>query len=94
MKKLVAGLLSVTMALGCLALPTEVTEKIGSGSVIEASAENNGIFSYSILDVGTVEITDYFGLNKNLTIPNTIDGKKVTRIGRQAFYKTDNCNHL
>ena len=76
------------MALGCLALPAEVTEKIGSGSVIEASAENNGVFSYSILDDGTVEITDYFGLNKNLTIPNTIDGKKVTRIGRQAFYKT------
>ena len=33
MKKLIAGFLSVTMALGCFALPTEVTEKIGSGLV-------------------------------------------------------------
>ncbi|MEK5040544.1 leucine-rich repeat protein [Sporosarcina sp. FSL K6-3457] len=34
---------------------------------------------------GTVTITGYTGLSKDITIPNTLDGKTVTRIGDYAF---------
>ncbi|MGN0624414.1 MAG: leucine-rich repeat protein [Oscillospiraceae bacterium] len=85
MKKIIAGLVSAALALGCVALPAEVTEKIGSGSVIEASAETYGDFEYSILDDGTVEISGYTGSDSKLVIPGTIDGKKVTSIGDYAF---------
>ncbi|MGN0624339.1 MAG: leucine-rich repeat domain-containing protein, partial [Oscillospiraceae bacterium] len=91
MKKLIAGLVSAALALGCVALPAEVTEKIGSGSVIEASAETYGDFEYSILDDGTVEISGYTGSDSTLTIPGTIDGKKVTSIGGYAF---EDCTSL
>ena len=42
-------------------------------------------FEYSILDDGTVKITDYTGSDSKLVIPGTIDGKKVTSIGGYAF---------
>ena len=42
-------------------------------------------FEYSILDDGTVKITDYTGSDSKLVIPSTIDGKKVTSIGGYAF---------
>ena len=42
-------------------------------------------FEYSILDDGTVKITDYTGGDSKLVIPSTIDGKKVTSIGGYAF---------
>ncbi len=48
-------------------------------------------FEYSILDDGTVKITDYTGSDSKLVIPSTIDGKKVTSIGGYAF---SNCTSL
>lgn len=88
MKKIIAGLMSVTLAFGCLTLPAEVSDKFGSGSVITANAEISGAYNYSVLNDGTVEITNYFGVGKAVTIPSTIGGKKVTRIGDKAFYQS------
>lgn len=58
---------------------------------IEASALTWGDYVYTVLDDGTVEITDYTGSATDLTIPAVIDGKTVTRIGSTAFYY---CNTL
>ena len=45
----------------------------------------SGGFSYVILDNGTVEISRWFGIETRLEIPSTLDGKKVTRVGDNAF---------
>lgn len=46
---------------------------------------------YSILDDGTIEITKYNGKGGNVVIPSSIEGKKVTNIGKNAFVV---CNKL
>ena len=89
MKKLLATLLATTLAFGAVALSmTENGITFGGSSIITASAEDlvNGDFNYKVLDDGTVEITDYNGDGKEVTIPDTIAGKKVTIIGGHAFY--------
>ena len=54
---------------------------------IGAGAENYsyGDFSYTVLDDGTVKITDYNGSAEKIDIPAEIDGKSVTNIGIYAF---------
>ncbi len=42
-------------------------------------------YEYKLLDDGTIEIIKYNGLDKDVFIPETIDGKKVTSIGENAF---------
>ncbi len=56
-----------------------------------AGAETSGDYKYDVLSDGTVEITDYTGSATDLTIPATIDGKKVTSIGNYAF---EDCSSL
>lgn len=85
MKKFIAGVLSATLALSCLALPAEVSDKLDLGSVISASAETYGDYEYQVLDNDTVEIIRYTGNDLEVAIPDTIDGKKVTNIGESAF---------
>lgn len=41
-------------------------------------------------DDGTVTVTGWHGNSRILNIPETIDGKKVTKIGKEAFYKCTN----
>ena len=53
-----------------------------------AGAETYGDFEYSVLDDGTVEITDYNGSAKTVDIPEKIDRRRVTGIGDCAF---ENC---
>ena len=55
--------------------------------MMTAGAKTSGDYEYVILDDGTVEITGYNGNGTNLTIPSTLGGKKVTRIGFRAFYE-------
>ena len=50
-----------------------------------AGAETYGDLEYSVLDDGTVEITDYNGSTKTVDIPEKINGKSVTSIGDCAF---------
>ena len=50
-----------------------------------AGAETYGDLEYSVLDDGTVEITDYNGIAKTVDIPEKINGKSVTSIGNCAF---------
>ena len=50
-----------------------------------AGAETYGDLEYSVLDDGTVEITDYNGSAKTVDVPEKINGKSVTSIGNCAF---------
>ena len=50
-----------------------------------AGAETYGDLKYSVLDDGTVEITDYNGSAKTVDVPEKINGKSVTSIGNCAF---------
>ena len=56
-----------------------------------AGAETYQDFEYSALDDGRVKITGYNGGTETVVIPDTIDGKSVTSIGRRAF---EGCTNL
>ena len=70
-------LLVVAMVVLCLAVG------------MTASAETWGDYEYSILEDGTVEITDYVGNDSEIKIPAEIEGKDVTSIGYRAFANDD-----
>lgn len=62
--------------------------------VISVNAEEDlsyGDFEYSLLNDGTVSISEYTGSDKNVNIPSVINKRKVTEIGFSAFY---NCKTL
>mgnify|MGYP003255933478 FL=1 len=58
----------------------------GAGADEERKTFKSGDYQYALLDDGTVEITNYSGYAKKLTIPNMLNGKKVTSIGDDAFF--------
>lgn len=62
----------------------------GAGADEERETFNSGDYWYALLDDGTVEIMWYSSSAKKLTIADTLDGKKVTAIGDNAFH----CNSL
>ena len=43
-------------------------------------------FSYTLLEDDTAEITEYFGFDTNVTVPESIDGYTVSSIGSAVFY--------
>lgn len=51
-----------------------------------ASAETWGDYEYTVLEDGTVEITDYTGNDIELIIPSEISGKVVTSIDSSALH--------
>lgn len=51
----------------------------------EPAAYTSGDWQYVLLEDGTAEITGYTGMQKNLTIPDVLDGYSVTAIGERAF---------
>ena len=55
----------------------------------ERETFTSGDYEYALLDDGTVEITGYNGKAEKLTIPNMLNGKKVTSIDDRAFYLCD-----
>ena len=84
-KKLLSLALAVTMLFGsAAALPEGAFDEFAS---VSASAEVEGDYEYRMLDDGTVEITKYNGVGGEVTIPSTLGGKNVTKIGSWAFYK-------
>lgn len=63
----------------------ELITKAAKYIVASASTTEDGNFEYEVLEDGTIEITNYLGEEANVTIPETIEGKKVTSIGEVAF---------
>lgn len=51
----------------------------------EGSSDALQVLEYEVLEDDTIKITQYDSLDKCYDIPSTIDGKKVTVIGKKAF---------
>lgn len=56
--------------------------------VFGASAYTEGFFEYQIED-DSVTITDYFGKESEVTVPNMIAGNPVSKIAKGAFYNKE-----
>ena len=54
-------------------------------SISVSAAQVYGDFEYEVNEDNTVTITKYTGNGGDVIIPDTIDGKSVTKIGRYAF---------
>ena len=76
MKKLLAVLLTMLLGLGLFAPAMAETAP---------SLYVSGDWQYTLLADGTAEITGYTGQERALRIPDQIDGRTVSSIGRQAF---------
>ena len=82
-KKILSAVCALVLVFSSAAALPEGFAK--TGSAITASAETYGDYEYTVLDDGTVKIGAYIGSDEEVTIPSTIDGKKVTSIGEWAF---------
>lgn len=82
-KRLLSAITAFTLVFTGALLPAGQT--LLEGSVIKASAETYGDFSYDVLYDGTVMISGYTGEDIEVIIPSTIDGKSVTGILDWAF---------
>ena len=86
LRKVLAVVLSAVTLLGTGF--TTVGQFVGTSGVSVSAADTltYGDFQYEVNDNSTVTITEYTGNGGNVTIPNKIDGKSVTEIGKYAFY--------
>ena len=89
-KRLTAVILSALMMTSAFSVLPVSAAEVESNTSAVSSDENfiSGDYEYTFLDDGTVEISKYIGSDKEITIPDTIDGKKVTSIGNYVF---ENC---
>ena len=84
-KKLCAVVLSALMLAGAGAIRSVLF--IDTGLTVSAAETADGRFGYEANAEGGITITSYHGSDTSVTIPDTIDGKSVTSIGNEAFYK-------
>ena len=75
MKKLLAVLLTTLLLMAACAWAAEA----------KPTVYTSGDWEYVLLEDGTAEIYRYAGRDKELTIPETIDGYAVTAIGDEAL---------
>lgn len=88
MKKWIALLLVVCMGIVLTACSTPATQNAASQAPAVTPEPTStpvpiasGNYSYIVLDDNTACITGYRGEETNLTIPDALDGHKVTAIG-------------
>ena len=92
-KRLTAVILSALMAVSAFSvLPVSAATIESDTSVVSAyETFKSGDYEYSLLNGGTVSITKYVGSDSDVTIPDEIDGKKVTSMDGYAF---SNCTTI
>ena len=86
MKKILALILALTV-LVCLAACSNDKTDTGNNNKddnVEVEFVYNG-FEYQVNEKGTYEIIGYRGTDKDITVPASIEGRKVTGIGTDAF---------
>ncbi|SFD27847.1 leucine-rich repeat protein [Ruminococcus albus] len=85
----IAALMLVTSTAVCLPKGTAApfTE-------ITASAETYGDFEYQVLGDGNISILKYNGNADKVSIPASINGKRVVSIGEYAFYMHNNITDI
>lgn len=87
MKRLLSVFLAFVIAFSVFfSVPINVFAK--EIEVIETS-NTSGDYTYAVLTDGTAEITDYTGLDNEITVPSTLDGYKITSISGVAFYGSE-----
>jgi len=86
-KRITAIILSALMTVSAFSALSVSAATVDSNTSVVLSDDNlvSGDFKYSVLDDGTVEIAKYLGNDSDVTIPDEIDEKKVTSIGKGAF---------
>ena len=82
-KKLTSVILAVVMMLGILTIVP-----------LTVSAATYGDFEYTLENDYTCTITGYNGSAANVTIPSTIYGNKVCKIGKEAFKNNKNVQYI
>ena len=75
--------------------PVEPNEPEKKEALADTGAEedivftgNNGVFQYSVNSDNTVTIESYNGTETEVTVPETLDGYSVTKIGYAAFLRS------
>ena len=82
-KKLTSVILAAVMMLGILTI-----------APLTVSAATYGDFEYTIENNSTCTITKYNGSAANVTIPSTIYGNKVCKIGEGVFENNKNVQYI
>ena len=86
LKKLCSFLLVLSM-LTSTGIGQAVGELVGMSITVSATDTlTYGDYQYTVNDDNTVTITKYKGTDAEITIPSSINGKKVTKIGNSAFF--------
>lgn len=86
LKRFAAGLIAAVMAFAVLGTPLgDILPFVRESVATTAGAENYNSFQYKVLSDGTIEIVKYNGSKDFVSIPESIDNRKVTIIGPTAF---------
>ena len=88
MKKLLCAVLSGIMAFSTFAVAVPITASAAESQ--ESVSATYGDFEYTLEDDYTCTITKYNGHAANVTIPSTIYGYKVCKIGYGSFRDSNN----
>ena len=88
MKKLLCAVLSGIMAFSTFAVAVPTTASAAESQ--ESVSATYGDFEYTLEDDYTCTITGYKGSAANVTIPSTIYGYKVCKIGYESFEDNNN----
>lgn len=84
LKKAISVIIAVVMVVSVFsALPLTVN---AVGNILrKAPTVVSGDYQYEVRDDGTAAIDEYLGSDKNVVIPDKIDGYAVSRIGYESF---------
>ena len=92
MKKLLCAVLSGIMAFSTFAVAVPITASAAESQ--ESVSATYGDFEYTLENDYTCTITKYNGHAANVTIPSTIYGIKVSKVGDWAFSKNLNLKNI
>ena len=92
MKKLLCAVLSGIMAFSTFAVAVPITASAAESQ--ESVSATYGDFEYTLENDYTCTITGYNGSASNITIPSTIYGYKVSKVGDWAFSKNLNLKNI
>ena len=73
------------MALGATALAVAIPTVVVSVDEAKAETFSEGVFTYNVLEDGTLEVKATTSTEKNIVVPSEVNGKKVTKIGINVF---------
>ena len=92
MKKLLCAVLSGIMAFSTFAVAVPITASAAESQ--ESVSATYGDFEYTLEDDYTCTITKYNGSATNVTIPSTIYGNKVCKVGYDSFKDNNNIRYV